>query len=80
MSLFEARPQVSGNARTFDWNFSDCAQPVKDMVKSCVSVTAWPPMYYKNYMALLDDLKIETVPMPLSWFLNSKVFMCSYLK
>ena len=29
--------------------------------------------YYKNYTALLQHLAIETVPMPLSWFLNSKV-------
>lgn len=25
-----------------------------DTVKSCVSVTAWPPIFYKNYTALLD--------------------------
>ena len=42
-------------------------------VKSCVSVTAWPALLYKNYTALLKHLDIDTCPMPLSWFLNSKV-------
>lgn len=42
-------------------------------MKSCVSVTAWPPVFYKNYTALLEKLNIETVHQPLSWFLNSKV-------
>mmetsp|Transcript_26751 Transcript_26751/g.90026 ORF Transcript_26751/g.90026 Transcript_26751/m.90026 type:complete len:362 (+) Transcript_26751:303-1388(+) len=49
---------------------SDCSPGV---VKSCVSVTAWPPLLYKNYTALLAHFHVETVPMPLSWFLNSKV-------
>ena len=42
-------------------------------VHSCVSVTAWPPVLYKNYTCLLERFGIDTVPMPLSWFLNSKV-------
>ena len=42
-------------------------------VKSCVSVTAWPSLLYKNYTALLKHLNVETCAMPLSWFLNSKV-------
>lgn len=67
--LYEARPNLAGNARTFDWDgFADGQQR-----KSCVSVTAWPPMLYKNYEALLKELEIETMPMPLSWFLLSKV-------
>ena len=73
VTLFESRPQISGNARTFDWDFTPFKDSGKDVVKSCVSVTAWPPIYYKNYTALLAELAIETVPMPLSWFLNSKV-------
>jgi len=72
VTLFEARPQVSGNARTFDWDFSPFKSG-KEMVKSCVSVTAWPALYYKNYTALLAELGIETTHIPLSWFLNSKV-------
>ena len=76
VSLFEARRQVSGNARTFDWDFSEFKNAGKDIVKSCVSVTAWPALYYKNYTALLKEFGIETAPMPLSWFLNSKVPGC----
>ena len=38
-----------------------------------MSVTAWPPLFYKNYTALLETLDIPTVHQPLSWFLNSKV-------
>lgn len=67
--LYEARPNLSGNARTFDWTgFADGLAR-----KSCVSVTAWPPLLYKNYEALLKEFEVETMPMPLSWFLNSKV-------
>ena len=68
VTLYEARPSVSGNARTFDWTFPDGS-----VVKSCCSVTAWPPLFYKNYTALLEELGVETVHQPLSWFLNSKV-------
>lgn len=75
VTLFEARPQVSGNARTFDWDFSPFKSG-KDWVKSCVSVTAWPPLYYKNYTALLAELNIPTTHIPLSWFLLSKVPGC----
>lgn len=74
--LFEAREQISGNARTFDWDFSKQrpdASKEEQTVKSCCSVTAWPPLFYKNYTCLLNELDIETVHQPLSWFLNSKV-------
>ena len=68
VALFEARAEVSGNARTFDWDFG-----MGRTVKSCCSVTAWPPLFYKNYTCLLNELGIKTVHQPLSWFLNSKV-------
>jgi predicted NAD/FAD-binding protein/cytochrome b involved in lipid metabolism len=77
VTLYEARGQISGNARTFEWDFSpyrpDPAVDGDPTVKSCVSVTAWPPDFYKNYTCLLSTLGIETVHQPLSWFLNSKV-------
>ena len=76
VTLFEARPQISGNARTFDWDFSNQrpnAPKNEQIVKSCCSVTAWPPLFYKNYTCLLKTLNVETVHQPLSWFLNSKV-------
>ncbi|KAH8058867.1 hypothetical protein JL721_9437 [Aureococcus anophagefferens] len=53
--LYEARPATSGNARTFDWVDDTWTQSCvsntgkDDTVKSCVSVTAWPPLLYKNY-------------------------------
>jgi hypothetical protein len=75
VTLFEAREQISGNARTFEWDFSPFRnKPGEEkVVKSCVSVTAWPPIFYKNYTCLLETLGIETVHQPLSWFINSKV-------
>lgn len=74
VTLYEARAQISGNARTFDWDFSPYrSKDEEQIVKSCCSVTAWPPLFYKNYTCLLNELKIETVHQPLSWFLNSKV-------
>merc|ERR1719253_463736 len=76
VTLFEARAEISGNARTFDWDFSaqrPNAPEELQTVKSCCSVTAWPPLFYKNYTCLLDELGVETVHQPLSWFLNSKV-------
>lgn len=72
VTLFEARKEISGNARTFDWDFSPF-RGKGETVKSCVSVTAWPTMFYKNYTCLLAKMGIETVHQPLSWFLNSKV-------
>lgn len=74
VTLYEAREQISGNARTFDWDFSPfCSKEEEKIVKSCCSVTAWPPLFYKNYTCLLNTLDVETVHQPLSWFLNSKV-------
>lgn len=68
VTLYEARETLGGNARTFDWDNVNGQR-----VKSCVSVTAWPPTLYKNYAALLRRLDVETTSIPLSWFLNSKV-------
>lgn len=77
VTLYEARADLGGNARTFDWDFSPFRgagdEGLPQTVRSCVSVTAWPPIFYKNYTCLLEKLNIETVHMPLSWFLNSKV-------
>jgi cytochrome b involved in lipid metabolism len=76
VTLFEARSEVSGNAKTFDWDFSPFRlgqEESRQTVKSCVSVTAWPPVLYKNYTALLAELGVDTVHIPLSWFLHSKV-------
>lgn len=67
VTLFEARENLSGNARTFDWDVNG------RIAKTCVSVTAWPAPLYKNYVALLQQIDVKTVPMPLSWFLYSKV-------
>lgn len=67
VTLFEARDHLSGNAHTFDWDVQG------NNVRSCVSVTAWPPSFYKNYMCLLDAIDIKTTPIRLSWFLYSKV-------
>ena len=85
VTLYEAREQISGNARTFDWDFSpfreeqgnDCLDnsPNAKTIKSCVAVTAWPATYYKNYTALLAGSAWDRA-MPLSWFLNSKVKDC----
>ena len=69
MTLYEARAHVSGNARTGDWD-GVADGPTR---RSCVHVTAWPPLLYKNYTALLKEFRVETTPMPLSWFVNSKV-------
>lgn len=67
VTIFEARKHLSGNAHTFDWQVGNKA------MKTCVSVTAWPPHLYKNYVALLEQLNVKTCKQHLSWFLNSKV-------
>lgn len=67
VTVFEGRKNLSGNAHTFDWNVGN------KVVKTCVSVTAWPPILYKNYTALLQELGVKTKPQFLSWFVNSKV-------
>ena len=67
VTVFEARKTLSGNAHTFDWNVNG------EIVKTCVSVTAWPANLYRNYVLLLKQLEVQTKPIFLSWFLNSKV-------
>jgi len=74
VTLYEARKELGGNAKTFGWDFSAFRRGEEEKtVESCVSVTAWPPVFYKNYTCLLERLGIETVHQPLSWFINSKV-------
>ena len=68
VTLYEARDHLSGNAHTFDWEGVG-----GKTVRSCVSVTAWPAELYKNYVALLRQLNVETTQQTLSWVLNSKV-------
>ena len=69
--LYEARPATSGNERTFDWvddvwrKTSTTNVDEEGSVKSCVSVTAWPSLLYKNYTALLKHLSVEACAMPL---------------
>lgn len=67
VTVYEARKNLSGNAHSFDWYVG------KDVVKTCVSVTAWPPHLYKNYVALLKQIDVKTKTQTLSWFVNSKV-------
>ena len=69
VTLYEARAEASGNARTFDWDFSahrPGAAEDERTVRSCCSVTAWPSLFYKNYTCLLEELRVETVHQPLS--------------
>eukprot|EP00040_Diaphanoeca_grandis_P034197 m.210907 g.210907 ORF g.210907 m.210907 type:complete len:759 (-) comp33095_c0_seq1:211-2487(-) len=67
VTVYEARKTCCGNARSFEWDINGRT------VTSCVSVTAWPAILYKNYVALLEQIDVKTTPMPLSWFLYSKV-------
>ena len=67
VTLFEARETLCGNAKQWDWDVDG-----KNLT-TCVSVTAWPAPLYKNYVQLLKQIDVKTTPMPLSWFLNSKV-------
>lgn len=67
VTVYEGRKTLSGNARSFDWDVKGRT------ITSCVSVTAWPPNLYKNYVALLKQIDVKTTPIHLSWFLNSKV-------
>ena len=67
VTLYEARPTLCGNAKQWEWDVNG------KQVTSCVSVTAWPAPLYKNYVQLLKQIQVKTTPMPLSWFLVSKV-------
>jgi len=66
VTIYEARKTLCGNARSFEWDING------KTVTSCVSVTAWPAILYKNYVALLEKIDVKTCEMPLSWFLMSK--------
>jgi len=67
VTLYEARKTLCGNARQWDWDVNG------KTATTCVSVTAWPAILYKNYVQLLKKIDVKTTPMPLSWFLYSKV-------
>lgn len=67
VTIYEARETLCGNAKQWEWDVNGRT------LTSCVSVTAWPAPLYKNYVELLKQINVKTTPMPLSWFLHSKV-------
>lgn len=67
VTLYEARKTLCGNARQWEWDVDG------KTATTCVSVTAWPAILYKNYVALLEKIDVKTTQMPLSWFLYSTV-------
>eukprot|EP01065_Artemidia_motanka_P029691 TRINITY_DN35781_c0_g1_i1.p1 TRINITY_DN35781_c0_g1~~TRINITY_DN35781_c0_g1_i1.p1 ORF type:complete len:737 (+),score=243.06 TRINITY_DN35781_c0_g1_i1:90-2300(+) len=67
VELYEAREQLGGNAKTFEWT--------KDgkVAKSGLAVLAWPPEYFKNYGALLEKLGVAVSSVKLPFFIRSTV-------
>ena len=65
VSLFEAGPELGGNARTYDWELGETT------LQSPLLVFAWPEQYYHNYKALLGELGVGTRPMPNAYFVSS---------
>lgn len=64
VELFEARPKLGGNARTHSWLAGDQA------ITGGLAVLAWPPQYFYNYRALLDELAIAHEEVKLKFFIR----------
>eukprot|EP00742_Colponemidia_sp_Colp-10_P016167 GILJ01018502.1.p1 GENE.GILJ01018502.1~~GILJ01018502.1.p1 ORF type:complete len:570 (-),score=44.02 GILJ01018502.1:82-1707(-) len=58
VTLFEARDQIGGNAKTHLWRDEE--------IRTGLSVLAWPPQYFHNYTSLLRTLGVdsESVSLP----------------
>ena len=61
VELFEACPSVGGNAKTHAW---------PDGPVTGLSVLAWPPEYFRNYGALLRQLRLPTTSVTLRFFVR----------
>jgi predicted NAD/FAD-binding protein len=61
VDIYEKEKEVGGNAKTFEW---------PDGVITGLSVLAWPNDYFRNYGALLRQLKIPTTMVDLNFFIR----------
>ena len=57
VELFETAESLGGNAKTQLWEAGE-----RKPLRTGLSVLAWPRVYFKNYRALLRELKIESEP------------------
>ena len=61
VTLYEARKELGGNAKTFTW---------EDGTTTGLSVLAWPAQYFHNYCRLLRELKIESTEVDLPFMVG----------
>ena len=60
VTVFEKKPTLGGNAKAHNWIVpKDDGSPA--IVRTGLSVLAWPRAFFNNYNMLMDELQIETV-------------------
>lgn len=65
ITIYEARDQLGGNAKTHLW------QEETNSITTGLSVLAWP-LIFRNYIQLLNRLKIPTTIVQLPFFIHHK--------
>ncbi len=65
VTIYEAREQLGGNAKTHLWQYD------RNEITTGFSVLAWP-IIFRNYIHLLDRLKIETTTVQLPFFIHHR--------
>ncbi len=70
VTLFEKKPQVGGNANTFEFRLSDSRR-----VRVGLSVLAWPKLFL-HYDALLRELGVATQVVRLPFFVEEGKTVC----
>jgi predicted NAD/FAD-binding protein len=65
VEVFEAGPELGGNARTHTW------QTPGGPITAGLAVLAWPEAYFNNYRCLLDRLAIAHEPVRLRFFVRA---------
>ena len=65
VKVYEKKPQLGGNAKTYEWDVSkEMASSQKwvkeNKVSTGLSVLAWPDEFFHNYNALIEELDVPT--------------------
>ena len=71
VTIYEARDQLGGNAKTHVW------QNGTSRLTTGLSVLAWP-MIFRNYIHLLNRLKIEMTTVQLPFFIHNEEENCIF--
>eukprot|EP00164_Ancoracysta_twista_P003267 GFYU01004360.1.p1 GENE.GFYU01004360.1~~GFYU01004360.1.p1 ORF type:complete len:532 (-),score=136.44 GFYU01004360.1:38-1633(-) len=66
VEIFESRDVLGGNAKTNTWTTETGKK-----ITTGLSVLAWPTKYFRNYIELLNRLKLETTSVRLPFWIHN---------